>query len=342
MTDLTPTDLLAAFPLPAILIDAQERVMAMNTHADGFLSAALLGRHYITALRQPGLLDTIEQVRGDGQARECSWLSRSEMRDTTWLAHVARAGDTLLVTFEDRTSAEDVGQMRRDFVANVSHELKTPLTALTGFIETLNGPAKEDPAARQRFLTIMEGEARRMNRLVEDLLSLSRVEADERRRPTDRVDLRAILVSAIGMLTPQGEDEGVAIVFEDPGQIPPIPGNADQLRQVFNNLIENAVKYGGDRVTVGVEIEQRMAELRGPGLRISITDNGRGIDEMHLPRLTERFYRVDAHRSREVGGTGLGLAIVKHIVSRHRGRLRVTSEMGKGSTFAILLPAELS
>ena len=332
------TELLDALPLPAILIDPADRIAAMNEGAERLLSAALIGRHYITGLRQPGLLDAIESVRTDGVARRSLWLSRSGARDTAWQAHVARAGAMLLVSFEDRTVAEEADQMRRDFVANVSHELKTPLTALLGFIETLNGPARDDPEARQRFLAIMESEARRMHRLVEDLLSLSRVEADERRRPTTPVDLRAILASVAALLRPLAEERGVALAFHDPGALPQVPGDADQLRQVFFNLVENAVKYGGDRVDLGVDSADRLEELRGPGLRVRVIDNGRGIDEVHLPRLTQRFYRVDAHRSREVGGTGLGLAIVKHIVSRHRGRLRITSTPGEGSTFAVALP----
>lgn len=334
----TQAEILNALPLPAILIDRADRIDAMNEAAARLLSVALLGRHYITALRQPGLLDAIEGVRGDGVARRSLWLSRNGGRDTTWEAHVARAGPMLLVSFEDRTMAEETGQMRRDFVANVSHELKTPLTALLGFIETLNGPARDDPGARRRFLGIMESEARRMHRLVEDLLSLSRVEADERRRPTAPVDLRPILISVTGLLQPSAGERGVTIAFDDPGRLPLVPGDADQLRQVFANLLENAVKYGGDRVEFSTRYDDRLEELRGPGLRVCVTDNGRGIDPIHLPRLTQRFYRVDAHRSREVGGTGLGLAIVKHIVSRHRGRLRITSTPGKGSIFAVALP----
>lgn len=339
MAAVSPTELLEAFPLPAIMIDHADRIAAMNDGARRLLSAALLGRHYITGLRQPDLLDAIEGVRSDGVARDSLWLGRSGTRDTTWRVHVARADAMLLVSFEDRTVAEEAGQMRRDFVANVSHELKTPLTALLGFIETLNGSARDDTEARKRFLGIMEGEARRMHRLVEDLLSLSRVEADERRRPTIPVDLHPILASVTALLRPLADERGVCLVYDDPGALPPLPGDADQLRQLFANLVENAVKYGHDRVELTVEVDDRLEELRGPGVRVCVIDNGRGIDGVHLPRLTQRFYRVDAHRSREVGGTGLGLAIVKHIVSRHRGRLRITSAPDKGSTFSVTLPS---
>jgi two-component system phosphate regulon sensor histidine kinase PhoR len=218
--------------------------------------------------------------------------------------------------------------------------LRTPLTALTGFIETLQGAAKDDPAARQRFLTIMEKEAGRMNRLVRDLLSLGRVEADERLRPAERVDVSAIVRSVIQWLRPVAEAAGVSVTLT--GETGPLPllADADQMTQVFSNLIENAIKYGGGgkTVTISVMRVEREPSLRGPAVRFDVIDQGEGIDAVHIPRLTERFYRVDAHRSREQGGTGLGLAIVKHIVNRHRGRFRIESEPGVGSRFSVILP----
>jgi two-component system phosphate regulon sensor histidine kinase PhoR len=225
--------------------------------------------------------------------------------------------------------------MRRDFVANVSHELRTPLTALMGFIETLKHAAKDDPRAREMFLGIMEHEAGRMNRLVRDLLQLSRVEAEERIRPKDEVELRALLVGVISSL--QGLAERAGGRVELAGDPFTVPGDADQLVQVFTNLIENALKYGkaGQVVRVSLTPEDT---VRGPAVKVEVADEGEGIDPVHLPRLTERFYRVDSHRSREMGGTGLGLAIVKHIVSRHRGFLRIESEPGEGSRFSVVLP----
>jgi two-component system phosphate regulon sensor histidine kinase PhoR len=247
----------------------------------------------------------------------------------------------VLAAFEDITDMEQAGQMRRDFVANVSHELRTPLTALLGFIETLKGAAREDPVARARFLDIMEREAERMNRLVRDLLSLSRVEAEERVRPTERIDIVAHLGLAVAALRQVADQAGVTV--ELVGEAGPVVvlADPDQMTQVFQNLIENAVKYGGSGgiVTVRVTREERDISLRGPAVRIDVIDKGEGIDAIHLPRLTERFYRVDSHRSREQGGTGLGLAIVKHIVNRHRGRFRIDSEKGSGSTFSVILPA---
>ncbi|MDO5530306.1 MAG: ATP-binding protein, partial [Paracoccus sp. (in: a-proteobacteria)] len=223
---------------------------------------------------------------------------------------------------------------------NVSHELRTPLTALMGFIETLRGPARNDENARDEFLSIMEREASRMNRLVHDLLSLSRVESEERRRPAQSLDLTALVQGVIETLTPHARSRGVEIAFDASAGAVMLPGDPDQLAQVFHNLIENATKYGaaGKEVTITITRIEREPVLRGPAWAVAVTDRGEGIDPIHLPRLTERFYRVDTHRSRQQGGTGLGLAIVKHIINRHRGRLRIESEPGKGASFTVILP----
>ncbi|PZX17561.1 two-component system phosphate regulon sensor histidine kinase PhoR [Palleronia aestuarii] len=338
MPDTVRAEILDALPFPALLIGRDERIEAANGGAARLLGPNLAGRHYVTGLRQPAILDAIEAVRRDGKARGVAYLDREGSRDTTWRAHVAPSGQSLLVSFEDRTAAEEAGQMRRDFVANLSHELRTPLTAFLGFIETLRGAARDDAAARDRFLETMEREAQRMNRLVSDLLSLSRVEAQARIRPTEPIDLGGLVTSVIGMLTPVADEAGAVILFTPPENVRSVPGDADQLRQVFGNLIENAIKYGGETITVTMTPHDDLPEFRGPGMQIDVSDDGPGIDELHLPRLTERFYRVDTHRSRAVGGTGLGLAIVKHIINRHRGRLRMASAPGRGSCFSILLP----
>jgi two-component system phosphate regulon sensor histidine kinase PhoR len=228
--------------------------------------------------------------------------------------------------------------MRRDFVANVSHELRTPLTAISGFVETLQGAAKDDPEARMRFLTIMAAETERMNRLVRDLLHLSRVEAEERIRPETRVDLAAIARSVGDSLQPVAQAAEVRLALEGVEAPIELRADADQMVQVLTNLTENAIKYGspaGATVTLALK---RDTGPRGPVLRVDVVDQGAGIDARHIPRLTERFYRVDSHRSRAMGGTGLGLAIVKHIVQRHRGRLVIESEPGSGSKFSVLLP----
>ena len=334
--------IIEAIAVPALFVEGDGRVAAANAGARALFGAALVGRHYITVLRQPGLLDAVERALADRTPTDCRYLTTEARRETSWQAGCrpvpGEAG--VLVTFEDRTAMEEAGQMRRDFVANVSHELKTPLTALIGFIETLRGAAKDDAAARARFLDIMEREARRMNRLVSDLLSLSRVEADERVRPTRQVDLAALARSTAVTLEALAAENGVTLESEGLETPAEIAGDADQLSQVVTNLLENAIKYSGRgaRVTLSLVHDPENARLRGPAVVLSVTDTGPGIDSLHIPRLTERFYRIDSHRSREQGGTGLGLAIVKHIVNRHRGRLVIESTPGRGSLFSVVLP----
>lgn len=330
--------------MPLVLIGANERILSINAAASEIFGKTLEGRPYHAMLRQPEVLETIERTWRSGKTETAQYLGSAGSRQTTYrvvCAPVAlEAGPGVLLSFDDVTHVEEAGQIRRDFVANVSHELRTPLTALIGFIETLQGPAKNDAAARDRFLAIMDKESRRMTRLVKDLLSLSRVESEERMRPTTPVNLGHCLASARQALRPLAEDAGVAVDLEAPEGPVMVPGDMDQLQQVFTNLIENAIKYGGRNktVTVRVSLTEKEPMLRGPAARVDVIDEGEGIDAIHIPRLTERFYRVDSHRSREMGGTGLGLAIVKHIVNRHRGRLRITSEKGQGTTFSVTLP----
>jgi two-component system phosphate regulon sensor histidine kinase PhoR len=337
-----PSRLIAAIPMACLMIDKDDRIIAANTKALDLLGHGLTGRNYVTMLRQPNLLDAIEATLRDGQAREAQYQGAESGQDTTFRTHcmAVEGAGAVLVSFEDVTQVEQAGQMRRDFVANVSHELRTPLTALMGFIETLRGPAKDDVAARERFLGIMESEAGRMNRLVGDLLSLSRVESDERVRPTETVNIVDVLTSTLHTLKPVADEAKVAFVteFDVPDLL--LTADMDQLIQVFTNLVENAIKYGGSGGEVAVKLSYSAHDtaIRAPSARVQVSDTGPGIDAFHLPRLTERFYRADSHRSRELGGTGLGLAIVKHIVNRHRGRLRVESEPGQGSVFTVILP----
>jgi two-component system phosphate regulon sensor histidine kinase PhoR len=332
-----------ALPFPAMLVGRDDRIEAASPAATQLFGHDGRGRHYVTVLRQPAALDAIEATRRDGTPREAAWLGREGGRDTAWRLAVRALpqdpGRRVLVTFEDVTAMEEAGQIRRDFVANVSHELRTPLTSLLGFVETLRGPARADPAAQDRFLGIIEREARRMARLVDDLLSLSRVEAEERRRPTGSVDLAELARGVASALEPVAARTGARIELAAAESGPVVPGDRGQLGQVLTNLVENAIKYGGaGAVRVSVAGPTQEPALQRPGARIEVSDEGPGIAAHHLPRLTERFYRVDDHRSREVGGTGLGLAIVKHVVSRHRGRLRVESEVGRGSRFIVILP----
>ena len=337
--------LLEGIPMPLVLISAEERVEVANAAARALLGEGIVARHYLMAMRQPDLLEAIDAARTQGLAGQARHVRTGAGSPSTYRVTVSPAGDGLrrrvLCAFEDISEVEQIGQMRRDFVANVSHELRTPLTALLGFIETLRGNARDDPAARERFLGIMEREALRMNRLVRDLLSLGRVEAEERVRPTERVDIASIAGSVVAILRPMAAAQQVAIQLEGAEKPAIVAADPDQMTQVLHNLIENAVKYGGagKTVTVVLDLAPWDERLRGPALSVRVTDQGDGIDPVHLPRLTERFYRVDSHRSRAQGGTGLGLAIVKHIVNRHRGQFRIESEIGKGSTFTVLLPA---
>jgi len=233
--------------------------------------------------------------------------------------------------------------MRADFIANASHELRTPLTSLLGFIETLQGAAREDTQARDRFLGVMREQAERMSRLVKDLLSLSRIELQEHTPPRGSVDAGALLHSVAQTLEPQAAAKRMRIVF-DLQDTQAVAGDADDLAQVFQNLVDNAVKYGreGSEIRIATRHATKGSgaarRLGRPGVVISVADQSEGIASEYLPRLTERFYRVDAARSRTLGGTGLGLAIVKHILNRHRGVLEIDSTLGEGSVFTVFLP----
>lgn len=337
-----------AVPAAMLVLDREARVFMANAAAVEMLGPGLTDRPFVTVLRQPLVNRAVDEVLGPAQVSAPARLSvgiSARGRERKCVVTVSpltlRGRRGAAVVLEDTTGVEQAEQMRRDFVANVSHELRTPLTALMGFIETLRGPARDDAAARERFLAIMDREAGRMNRLIGDLLSLGRVEQEERRRPLDRVDLAALVRSACATLGPTAQAAGVTLRQSGTDRAASVTGDADQIQQVLHNLIENAVKYGsrsGGEVRATLSHVAHEPVLRGPGWAIEIADDGEGIDEVHLPRLTERFYRVDTHRSREKGGTGLGLAIVKHIVARHRGRLKIDSAKGQGSRFTVILP----
>ena len=251
-----------------------------------------------------------------------------------------------LVGLRELTEQLMIERMRQDFVANASHELRTPLTALRGFIDTLAGPARDDPEARERFLPTMAAEAARMSRLVDDLLSLSRIEQSEHQAPGDQVDPVDCLKSVVGALRPYAEERKARLDLELAERLPAVTADRDQLIQLLTNLIDNAIKYGGPAGEVTIRGEHVVAAPPGAGpltgraaLRIVVSDRGPGIAREHLPRVTERFFRVDPARSRQLGGTGLGLAIVKHILRRHRGHLAIESELGRGTTVTVYLPS---
>lgn len=344
--------LLDALPDPALLVGQARRILMANPSANELFGAQVTGQSVMSYLRQPEATAALEKGFAvlDGAPPpatpvEARMIQAAPTRETVLRVSVAPVAASiglplLLITLRDISHLEQAEQQRRDFVANVSHELRSPLTVLAGFIETLKGPARNDPEATASFLDIMEREAQRMTRLVSDLLSLSRVESEERVRPRGQVSLSEVLRATLAALRPQIEEAGVVVDFADLPEAPAIPGDRDQLVQVFHNLVENALKYGGSggRVQIALQRLDAVPGMAGPVLRVEVRDFGDGIDPIHIPRLTERFYRVDGHRSRSMGGTGLGLAIVKHIVNRHRGRFTIRSTRGEGSTFSVTLP----
>ena len=338
---LTIETIIQAIPFAIIVINRDEELVAVNSSASKILGAPVLGSNIVNSIRHPDIVEAIERVFDTGQAQIISWRTSRNRVDLYYDVSVKLIDeDHALLTFDDRTTVEQGLQSRRDFISNVSHELKTPLTAIMGFVETLETVAKDDKDAQARFLAIMKEEVQRMTRLVDGLLSLNHIENNSHLRPTETVDLVQILEQTISNLQPELARNGNIVEFQNPSHSVKISGEHDQLRQVFTNLLENATKYGGPNKPISVvigEIEDQ-PPLRTQGVRVAISDHGPGIAHAHLARLTERFYRVDDHRSRQVGGTGLGLSIVKHIVTRHRGRLKISSDLGKGSTFSVILP----
>ena len=245
-------------------------------------------------------------------------------------------GARAIVSLHDQTEMKRVNRMRADFVANANHELRTPLTTLYGAIETLAGPAGDDKEVRQRFLRTMHDEASRMRRLIEDMLSLSRIEMNEATLPDETVHVGAVIHACVDALRQQINTKAINLVLDLGDHIPTILGKEEELHQTFINLIENAIKYGRESGQVKIKVEVRSSNHSDKQtVCVHVIDDGEGIAEKHLPRLTERFYRIDKGRSRTMGGTGLGLAIVKHIVSRHQGSLSIESVIGMGTTVTV-------
>ena len=333
--------LLAHVPDPVILVDRRTLVLEANPAARALLPALHHGRPLSFALRDPEVLDGIEAVLSSGLPRRVALSTRVPLERTFEVQIGALpmpdgSGVSALLFLRDLTSARRLEAMRVDFVANASHELRTPLATLIGFIETLQGPAREDAQARERFLEIMRVQALRMTRLIDDLLSLSRIELREHVAPTNVVDLGALARQMVDTQGPPAQARGATIRFEDGDGPYRVAGDADELVRVIENLIENAVKYGGGRISVGLTREED--PRLGRRIVLSVTDDGPGIAPEHIPRLTERFYRVDVASSRARGGTGLGLAIVKHSLNRHRGRLTIESTVGQGTVVRVSLP----
>jgi two-component system phosphate regulon sensor histidine kinase PhoR len=334
----------AAIPDPLIVIDGQRRIVRANPAASEFVGIVPEASDLAASLRNPVVLAAADAVLAGEQARVVDFVLSVPV-ERVMRARVARVegasfgGAVAILTLHDITALKAAEQMRADFVANAGHELKTPLATLVGFIETLLGAARDDAVARDRFLGIMRGEAGRMSRLVDDLLSLSRIELNEHVPPTSRVALAPLVEQVAEVLELRASERGIDLALTLPDDLPDVLGDEDELAQVFQNLIDNAIKYGRPHstVTVAADCLAGGAGLNGGFVRIAVADQGEGIPNEHLPRLTERFYRVDNARSRELGGTGLGLAIVKHILNRHRGRLEISSALGVGSTVTVWL-----
>ena len=354
--------ILDASPDPLILIDAARQVTRANTAARELFGSTIEGRDLASVIRHPDVLEGADEClanRRSARIVELDWPGPPERHFSVRFARLPapiasrdERGGTILLVLRDVSPLKQAERMRADFVANVSHELRTPLSAILGFIETLRGPARDDTAARERFLGIMHEQTQRMARLVRDLLSLSRIEESEHTPPTDAVEIGRIIGSVADTLMIQAKARNVAIELDLAHDLPTIVGDADQLAQVLQNLIDNAIKYA--KSNGKVRIVARTASQPPPRvaassnaagtessawISVAVADDGEGIPREHLPRLTERFYRVDAARSRQLGGTGLGLAIVKHILNRHRGGLTVDSEPGRGSVFTVWLPS---
>ncbi|MBX6426217.1 MAG: PAS domain-containing protein [Variibacter sp.] len=334
---------IAGLPDPVIVLDREARVIAFNPPARAVAPALRLGEHALLALRMPAVVEAVRRALALGEPQRAEFSERVPV-DRWYEAHVVPSAPVaghprglVLLTLRDLTPLRRVEEMRADFVANASHELRTPLAALSGFIDTLQGPARDDTKARERFLAIMKEQARRMARLIDDLLSLSRIELNAHIRPEQPVDLAPLLRQVVDGLQALAQERQVevTVTVTEPSTV---PGDRDELIRVFENLVENALKYGAS----GKRVDIVLARAEGPAgqseARVSVRDYGPGIAAEHLPRLTERFYRVDVGQSRAEGGTGLGLALVKHILNRHRGRLLIESAPGRGATFTVCLP----
>ncbi len=330
--------LVAALPDPTVILDSQGLVLHANRAAFSLVDTLTPGQPLTHSLRSSALLEALTQTLSDGQSRRAAYETRgtTPRQFEAVVAAIAGGGPeraTLLVQIRDLTREQQVERMRADFVANASHELRTPLASLTGFIDTLQGAARDDEQARTQFLDLMQAQAARMKRLIDDLLSLSRIEINEHLKPAAEVELAATVRQAADLLRPEAEKTGTPLHL-DLATALPIMGAREELVQVFYNLIENALKYGAS--PRGIEI---VARREGDQAVVSVTDHGPGIAAIHIPRLTERFYRVSVQDSRSRGGTGLGLAIVKHILNRHEARLAITSTVGQGTTCRVAFPA---
>ena len=331
---------------PILVIDDRSYVISSNKAAVDLLGNDFKDRHFYVAIRQPAIINLFENVSGSNEIQKENFYKTVTGVDRTYevTANYSKELKIVSLSFDDVTDAVQANQMRRDFVANVSHELKSPLTSILGFTETLSGVIESNPSKAKQFLSVMERESLRMSSLIDDLLGLSRVEAAEKQLPSEQVNLGDIMREVLEILTATAAKKNIGIEYVQDAADPLIIGDYSQVVQVFTNLLQNAIKYGGDgnKIKVIMNSIEYHKSLLTTGYKVSVEDTGIGIEEHHLARLTERFYRVDDHRSRNEGGTGLGLSIVKHIMARHNGRLLVESDPGNGSVFSVIFPDRIN
>ncbi len=328
-------------PDPLIVLAADRSVLRSNAAA-----RLAFGTDIRAVLRHPGLHGAIERAfaQGTPQTAEVTLpvpVPRDVNAAVVPMDPPLADGGQAVVVLSDRTQERVLQRMRADFVANASHELRTPLASVIGFIDTLRGPAADDPGVQQHFLAIMAEQGARMNRLIDDLLSLSRIELIEHQAPSDDLDLSTLVSQFVTGYAPRLAERPGALEVQLAKALPRLHGDAGQIEQVLQNLLDNAVKYGRPDGLIRLTVQPAPPGGRWPtraGVVLAVADQGAGIPREYLPRLTERFYRVDTSRSRAVGGTGLGLAIVKHIINRHRGQLVIESEEGVGTTVSVWLP----
>ncbi|KRA00080.1 PAS domain-containing sensor histidine kinase [Mesorhizobium sp. Root157] len=340
LPQLSAENLAAAVTDPLIVFDRTATIIHANAAASSIFGNLAAGMSLPLKFRAPEMQVLIDEIlAGSVWSRTIDHIDKLPVERVYRVSASAIGHGTGLyvLVFKDQSEARRIDRMRADFIANASHEMRTPLASIAGFIETLRGPARNDPAAREQFLQIMQNQTKRMARLIDDLLSLSRLEMKPFLRPGTRVDLREVVESVIDSLAPLAKDGALAVERDFAEGPLEAPGDRDELYQVFENLLENACKYGqaGGRVIVSIARSDKGPE---PSIDVTMRDFGPGIAEEHIPRVTERFYRVEVETTRPQKGTGLGLSIVKHILTRHNARLSIESELGKGAAFTVHLP----
>lgn len=345
-------NVIESLPQPLILLNADRQIVRATQGFRNILGETLPGRDLSSVLRAPEVLEAVDRTLGGSGDEDVEFeiefpTGRAINAQIRGLTRQAVDGTVVVIALFDITEIRKIQKMRTDFVANASHELRTPLAVLSGSIQTLKGPARDDREGQVKFLDMMEQHTSRMTRLIDDLLSLSRIEVSENTRPQGEIDLSEILSNIATVLKVAAARRQIDIVLEPGLGDHRITGDAVEISQLFQNLVDNAVKYSDENSTVRVVTREALNPFGTPGaehsqyIEISVIDRGPGIPREHIPRLTERFYRVDTARSREMGGTGLGLAIVKHIVNRHRGQLSIESVEGEGTTFTVHLPTSI-